>query len=73
MAALLNLYFAPHARVPAVKRLTELLAIEFAELARRVRGSVAEILVFLWATLALGVFGLVAAGFLVASEGARGL
>jgi hypothetical protein len=64
MAALSNFYIAPHARGPAVRRLKWRPAIECAELAARISGAVAQIVVFLWTTLALGFFGLVAAGFL---------
>lgn len=63
MAALLNFYVARAARRSAVSRRKDRFAIEFAELAVRVRGIAAEIVVFLWAGLALACFGLVAAGF----------
>jgi hypothetical protein len=66
MAALLRLYFAPQDHEPFVRRLLWHAAIEFAERATRVGGAVVEIVVFLWATLALAFFGLVAAGFLFA-------
>ena len=66
MAALLNFHFASHARGPAVRSLKWRPAIECAELAARVSGAVAQIVVFLWATLAIAFFGLVAAGFLFA-------
>jgi hypothetical protein len=66
MAALLSFYFAPHAPGQAVRRLKWRPAIECAELAARISGAVAEIVVFLWATLAFAFFGLVAAEFLFA-------
>jgi hypothetical protein len=64
MAALLNFYFAPDARGSVVRRLKWRPAIQFTEIAARVSGAVAEIVVFLWATLVVAFFGLVAAGFL---------
>jgi hypothetical protein len=64
MAVLLKFYFAPAARRSAVMRREFRPAIEFAELARRVRSAAAELAVFLWASLALAFFGLVASGFL---------
>jgi hypothetical protein len=66
MAALSNFYFASRARGPAVRTLNWRPAIECAELAARVSGAVAQIVVFLWAALAVAFFGLVAAGFLFA-------
>jgi hypothetical protein len=66
MAASLNFYPASHARGPAERRLKWRPAIECAELAARVGGTVGQIVVFLWAALAVAFFGLVAAGFLFA-------
>ena len=66
MAVLFNCYLAPDARRLTIKRLRLPPAIEIAVLAARVRGAVAEIVVFLWATLTLAFFGLIAAGFLSA-------
>lgn len=66
MAAWSNVYFAPHVRGFALRRRKWRPVIEWADLAARVRGAVAEILVFLWASLALAFFGLIAAGFWVA-------
>ena len=66
MAALLNRYFTTDARGSTVLRLEPRGAVEIAELAARVRCAVAEIAVFLWATLTLAFFGLIAAAFLSA-------
>lgn len=64
MAALFNRYFAPDDRVSAAGRLKRRPAIDIAEVAARARGAVAQIVVFLWATLTLAFFGLIASGFL---------
>jgi hypothetical protein len=66
MAALLDLYSAANPRARAVERRRGSLANGFAEFARRVRGTVAEIVFFLWTTLAVALFGLIVAGFWVA-------
>jgi hypothetical protein len=66
MAALSNFYFSPHAPARAARRMKWRPAIDCAELAARISGAVAEIIVFLWATLAFAFFGLVAAEFLFA-------
>jgi hypothetical protein len=66
MAALFNRYFAPDARGSAAGRLKGRPAIDIAEVAARAWGAFAEIVVFLWATLTLAFFGLIAAGFLSA-------
>lgn len=67
MAAFSNFYFAPRPREPAVRGLRwRRLTTARAGLVARVRSAVAEIVVFLWATLALAFFGLIAGGFLFA-------
>lgn len=66
MAALSNVYFAPHFRGSALRRLKWRPVLEWAGVAARVRGALAEIMVFLWAIAALALFGLIAAGFWVA-------
>ena len=66
MAALSNVYFAPHVRGSALRCLKWRPEIEWAELAARVSGAVAEVMVFLWASLSLAFFGLIAAVFWVA-------
>jgi hypothetical protein len=66
MAALFNWYVAPDACGSTAGRLTWRPAIDIAGVAARARGAVAEIAVFLWATLTLAFFGLIAAGFLSA-------
>jgi hypothetical protein len=66
MAALLNFYVARDERDSPVSRVRWRPAIEFAGIVAGIWGAAGEIVVFLWTTLVLAFFGLVATGFLLA-------
>jgi hypothetical protein len=65
MAVLLNLHL-PRDRLPAVRRSAPRTKISFAEIAPGIWDAAAQIVVFLWATLALTFLGLIAAGLFFA-------
>jgi hypothetical protein len=64
------LYFAPsaviqRASVASAQRLTQRPAIDFAELALRVRGAAVEFVLLLWIMMVVAFSALVLAGFLL--------
>ena len=65
MAALLHLHL-PRDRLPAVRRSAPRTKIWFAEIPTGTWDAAAQIVVFLWATLALTFLGLIAAGLFFA-------
>jgi hypothetical protein len=65
MAALLHLN-VPRDRLPAVTRSAPRTEVWFAKIAAGVWDTAAQIVLFLWATLALTFLGVIAAGLLFA-------